>query len=52
MTTVVEQFDSIRITNSSVQFLEAGTQQTGEKFGSLGSIEGETTLKELIKREE
>jgi hypothetical protein len=52
MSTVIEQFDSIRITNSSVQFIEAGTQQTGEKFGSLGSVEGETTLKELIKREE
>ncbi|MGE6756263.1 phage tail protein [Rossellomorea sp. NPDC071047] len=52
MATIVEQFDSIRITNASVQFIEGGTQQEGEKFGSLGSVEGETTLKELIKKEE
>ncbi|KZE53398.1 phage tail protein [Rossellomorea marisflavi] len=52
MPTVVEQFAPVRITNASVQFYEGGTQKTGEKFGSLGSVEGETTLKELIKTEE
>ncbi|MGF3103652.1 phage tail protein [Rossellomorea sp. DUT-2] len=52
MTTIIEEFDSMRITNSSIQFIESGTQQAGEKFGSLGSIEGETTLKEVIKRSE
>lgn len=53
MTTIVEEFDSISIKNSSVQFIETdGTQQAGEKFGSVGSIEGETTLKVLIKRSE
>lgn len=50
MTTIIEQFDSMRITNSSIQVIESGTQQEGKKFGSLGSIEGETTLKELIKK--
>ncbi|MEW4325861.1 phage tail protein [Rossellomorea marisflavi] len=52
MPTVVEQFAPVRITNASVQFYEGGEQMTGEKFGSLGSMEGETTLKELIKKEE
>lgn len=52
MPTVVEQFAPVRITNASVQFFEGGEQKPSEKFGSLGSVEGETTLKELIKTEE
>lgn len=51
MAIVVESFDAISIKNSSIQFFGSdGTKQTGVKFGSIGSIEGETTLRELIKR--
>lgn len=50
MSTVVEDFAPTDIKNSSVQFFGAdGTKQTGEKFGCVGSVEGETTLRELIK---
>lgn len=53
MAIVVEEFDSTAIKNSSVQFIETdGTKQPGEPFGSIGNIEGETTLRELIKRKE
>ncbi|NMH67292.1 phage tail protein [Bacillus sp. RO3] len=51
MAIIVEEFDAISIKNSSAQFFdETGTQQPGTKFGSVGSIEGETQLKELVKR--
>lgn len=51
MATVVESFDSTKITNASTQFFaEDGTQQEGVKFPCIGSVEGETTLKELIKK--
>jgi len=53
MATIVEEFDSTSIKNSSIQFFETdGTKKPGTKFGSIGSIEGETTLRELIKRAE
>jgi hypothetical protein len=53
MATIVEDFDAISIKNSSVQFFNAdGTKAAGTKFGSVGSVEGETTLKELIKKVE
>lgn len=51
MAAIVEAFAPTAIKNSSVQFREIdGTQAPGTKFGCVGSIEGETTLKELIKR--
>ncbi|TGB04690.1 phage tail protein [Halobacillus salinus] len=51
MPTVVETFDPTKITNASAQFKNSdGTQGEGEKFSCIGSVEGETTLKELIKR--
>lgn len=49
MVMVVEDFDSVSIANASLQFFEGGTQQPGLKFGCLGTIEGETELKEIIK---
>nr|BDD47233.1 hypothetical protein 7 [Bacillaceae bacterium] len=50
MATIVETFDAVSIKNSSVQFFNTdGTQTPGVKFGCVGSVEGETTLKELIK---
>ncbi|MCV9886239.1 phage tail protein [Metabacillus halosaccharovorans] len=51
MATIVEDFAPTAIKNASVQFKESdGTVQPGTKFGCVGSMEGETTLKELIKR--
>jgi hypothetical protein len=53
MTVVVEQFDPVSIKNASVQFKEAGgTHAEGTPFGAIGTIGGETTLLELIKRSE
>lgn len=50
MATIVEEFTPVSIKNSSVQFKTAeGTYVVGTKFGCVGSIEGETTLKEIIK---
>lgn len=50
MPTIVQEFTPVSIKNSSVQFKEAGgTYAAGTKFGCVGSIEGETTLKEIIK---
>lgn len=50
MAIVVEQFDSVKLTNASIQFVEGGTQQEGTKFGCIGQLEGETELRELVKR--
>lgn len=51
MPSIVEEFAPTAIKNSSVQFFGSdGTPEPGTKFGCVGSIEGETTLKELIKR--
>jgi len=48
--TVIKEFDAVSIKNASVQFFEDGTQQPGEKFGCLGSIEGETEVIEIVKK--
>lgn len=50
MATIVETFDAVSVTNASVQFIENGEKQDGIKFGCLGSIAGETEMRELIKR--
>lgn len=52
MSTIVEEFDAISIKNSSIQYLNESGQEEGEFFGSIGSISGSTTLKELIKNVE
>lgn len=52
MSTIIENFDSMAIKNSSVQFFENGVQQEGTRFGCVGSLGGETTLKEIIKKSE
>jgi hypothetical protein len=53
MTTVVEQFDPVSIKNASVQFKQpGGTHAEGSKFGAIGTISGETTMREIIKRTE
>ena len=52
MSTIIENFDSMAIKNSSVQFFENGVQQKGTRFGCVGSLGGETTLKEIIKKSE
>ncbi|WP_088033536.1 phage tail protein [Evansella clarkii] len=51
MSNIVETFDAISIKNSSVQMHNSdGTKEDGTKFGCVGSMSGETTLRELIKR--
>ncbi|GAF63645.1 hypothetical protein BTS2_0536 [Bacillus sp. TS-2] len=52
MPEVVKVFDAISIKNSSVQIKDGNTIKPGEKFGSVGSISGETVMRELIKRAE
>ncbi|SEB15741.1 hypothetical protein SAMN05421743_12137 [Thalassobacillus cyri] len=50
---VVERFDPMAVTNVSLQTIEAdGTKNPGKKFGAVGSVGGETTLREIIKTEE
>jgi hypothetical protein len=52
MTTVIQEFDAVTIKNASIQFIKAGVQQAGTKFGALGSLEGETELVEIVKKAE
>jgi hypothetical protein len=52
MTTVIKEFDAVSIKNASIQFKKDGVQQEGTKFGALGSLEGETELKEIVKKAE
>lgn len=49
MSTKVEKFHPVSISNASVQFKEGATHKPGQSFGCIGSIEGETeiTLKQL-----
>ena len=50
MATIIEEFDAVKITNASIQFIENGTQQLGTPFGCIGTIEGETELTEFSKK--
>lgn len=52
MSTIIEEFDAISIKNSSVQYLDGDNQEQGKRFGAIGTISGETTLRELIKNVE
>ncbi|GGJ50940.1 phage tail protein [Virgibacillus salexigens] len=47
--TIIEEFDAVSIENASLQFFDKGQKQPGQKFGCLGTIEGETELKEIVK---
>lgn len=50
MVTIIEEFDAVSIKNSSIQFRKNGTQEPGTKFGCVGTLSGETEIRELIKR--
>lgn len=50
MATIIQEFDAVRITNASIQIKRNAVQEVGTKFGCIGEIEGETELKELIKK--
>lgn len=53
MPTKIQEFDPISFKGASVQFKQPdGTYAEGTEFGAVGTIEGETTLIELIKRAE
>ncbi|HHY0836440.1 TPA: hypothetical protein ACVW80_002368 [Bacillus thuringiensis] len=49
MVKVIEEFDSMTIVNSSIQFKKKGKQEPGTKFGCVGTIEGEPEIKEMKK---
>lgn len=46
--TEIKEFDAIKIRNASIQYKDSGLQN--DKFECLGSIEGETEMKTLVKR--
>ena len=49
-TMAVEEFAPHKITNASAQFFGTdGTQEPGTPFTCIGTVEGETVLKELVK---
>jgi hypothetical protein len=50
MAVIVEQFDSFSVENASIQFFEGVQQQKGTPFGCLGKLEGETEIKEVVKK--
>lgn len=47
---IVKEFDAVSIGNASIQFIEDGQQQEGEKFGCIGQLESETEIIEIVKR--
>lgn len=53
MSIVVQEFDPVSIKNVSVQFKQSdGTHAEGTKFAAVGTISGETTLREIVKNTE
>lgn len=48
MATVVETFDAVSVKNTSVQFHDDEGKST--RIGCVGSISGETEMRELVKR--
>lgn len=49
-TQTITEFDSWSIANSSIQFIKAGTQVPGTKFGSVGTISFEPETTTLQKK--
>ncbi|MCQ6530749.1 phage tail protein [Bacillus mycoides] len=47
---VIEEFDSMTLTNAGIQFIEGGVQQPGTKFGCVGTMDGETEMLEIVKK--
>ncbi|MBO0586457.1 phage tail protein [Sporosarcina sp. E16_8] len=47
--TKVIEFDAVSIKNASIQVFENNVAGAGTSFGCVGSIEGETEVKELVK---
>lgn len=45
----IEEFDAVTITNASVQFFENGEQKEGTKFGCMGTLSGETEMRDISK---
>lgn len=49
----VTNFDSVRLTNVSIQYIrDTGVQLDGKPFGFVGTLETETEMMEFIKRVE
>lgn len=49
MSVVITEFDSVAITNASIQFFDGGEQQEGTRFGCVGNLESETEVKQIVK---
>lgn len=49
MATTITEFDAVAIRNASVQFYDGDTATAGTPFGCVGSIEGETESKDIVK---
>ncbi|WP_130806519.1 phage tail protein [Senegalia massiliensis] len=45
----VLDFTSTQIKNASIQFMDGNTQQPGEKFGCMGTLESETETRQKTK---
>lgn len=52
MSTVIKEFDAVKINSASIQFYDGITQQNGTPFGLLATLEGETEMKEFVKKVE
>ncbi|GGD05418.1 phage tail protein [Pontibacillus salipaludis] len=51
MPTTVETFDAVSVKNTSQQFFATdGTQEDGTPIGCVGTVGGETEIKEIVKR--
>ncbi|PID15602.1 phage tail protein [Sporosarcina sp. P34] len=49
MVNVITEFDAVAIKNASIQVYENNVAKEGTPFGCVGSIEGETESKEIVK---
>lgn len=49
MPTTIQEFDAVRITNATVQFIKNKEKQPGISFGCVGTIEGETEMITVVK---
>lgn len=47
--TKIVEFDAVSIKNASIQTYENNVPTAGTSFGCVGSVEGETEVKELVK---
>lgn len=49
MVKVITEFDAVAIRNASIQFYEGNIPKEGTPFGCVGSVEGETESRSIVK---